>query len=208
MMESPQVEEKVCEKHLPLFNIGNMTGFDQEKFTDPWMKIGGCGAVTACDISIYLTKYKNMCLYPFDTECVSKRDYIAFSKIMKPFLSPRFTGIDTLEAYIEGFRDYVLSRGENITLTPLYANCDFPTFKEAVITSVDKEIPVPMLVLRHKKPSLSDFVWHWFYIAGYIESERTTKVEVISYGKRHFFDLAEIYDSGYERKGGVVIINI
>ena len=32
-------------------------GWNQEKFTDPIMKGGGCAAVTACDICIFLSRF-------------------------------------------------------------------------------------------------------------------------------------------------------
>ena len=67
------------------------------------MKIGGCGAVTACDLCIYLAReYGWKQLYPYDPEHVSREDYIAFSRIMKPYLRPRMSGIDTLEIYMDG----------------------------------------------------------------------------------------------------------
>lgn len=44
----------IAMKELPLFKVGNYYGYNQELFTDHWMNIGGCGAVTACDVSIYL----------------------------------------------------------------------------------------------------------------------------------------------------------
>ena len=56
-------------------------------------KKGGCGAVTACDCCIYFARefgYEN--LYPYDSQNLTKESFIAFSKIMKPYLSPRMRG--------------------------------------------------------------------------------------------------------------------
>lgn len=37
-------------KELDHFCVGEYYGGDQEWFSDSWMKIGGCAAVTACDL--------------------------------------------------------------------------------------------------------------------------------------------------------------
>ena len=47
-------------KELSYFNIGKCFGGNQDWFWyDPMMKLGGCAAATACDLSIYLAMYKN-----------------------------------------------------------------------------------------------------------------------------------------------------
>lgn len=47
-------------KHeLPYFYIGSAYGGNQDWLTDRMMNLGGCAAVTACDSSIYFTRYKD-----------------------------------------------------------------------------------------------------------------------------------------------------
>ena len=77
-------------KHeLPYFYIGSAYGGNQDWLTDRMMNLGGCAAVTACDSSIYFTRYKDaQGLYPYETEDVAKKDYIAFTNVMKPYLRP------------------------------------------------------------------------------------------------------------------------
>lgn len=104
-------------KELPYFLVGGKYGFDQEDFQDPWMRLGGCGAVTACDSCIYFDLYFGTHFYPYplyaDEESrlrriePTKQDYIGFSKIMKPYLRPRSMGIHTLELYMDGFRAFL-----------------------------------------------------------------------------------------------------
>ena len=43
-------------KELEHFYIGEALGGSQDWFMDPFMKLGGCGAVTACDICIWLAR--------------------------------------------------------------------------------------------------------------------------------------------------------
>lgn len=46
-------EQQVTQKELPYFDLEGAYGGWQVWFADRWMKIGGCAAVTACDVSIY-----------------------------------------------------------------------------------------------------------------------------------------------------------
>ena len=98
---------------LKSVEIEDYIGGSQSWFKDVWMKMGGCAAVTACDNSIYFAQNFGMKkLYPFNLERLSKKDYIEFSKIMKPYLKPRFSGIDKLEIYEEGYGKFLRERNE------------------------------------------------------------------------------------------------
>lgn len=46
-------------KELKYFKIGSAYGGCQDWFSDYMMRIGGCGALTACDSSIYFDLYKD-----------------------------------------------------------------------------------------------------------------------------------------------------
>lgn len=193
-------------KELPLFNVDELIGFDQELFKDLWMNKGGCGAVVACDCCIYFKKYFNMSrLYHGDADRITKVDYERFAMSMKPFLSPRFSGINRLEIFVDGFNDYLKSTGEaRIKTDFLYSSCPYSKFLAEVKRLINSGMPVPMLVLKHKSPALADFVWHWFWLAGYEEFGDVCMVKAISYGTYHSLSLYELWDSGYSEKGGII----
>ncbi len=195
---------------LRLFKIDNMIGWDQEQFSDRWMNKGGCGAVTACDCCIYFAREFGMTqLYPFDCEDLTREDYISFSKIMKPYLSPRISGINTLEIFIDGLKEYLDDAGcSELSMSALYSDCEYDKYKSAVKAQLDKKLPVPYLNLKHKNPVFDDFVWHWFWLAGYAEAEDIFMIKIISYGEYKWFDLRELWDSGYSAKGGIVLFDI
>ena len=66
---------------LPYFTVGeNGYGGAQGWFTDKWMNIGGCAAVTACDSSIYFDLYRGTRLYPKDMNNITREDYIDFGR--------------------------------------------------------------------------------------------------------------------------------
>lgn len=101
-------------KELDYFYIGSNLGWNQNDFKTYWMKIGGCGAVTACDSFVYFKKYfgKDR-LYQHNVEKVDYDEYYAFTNVIKPYLRPRITGIDRLDIYIDGVRQYFDDVGEN-----------------------------------------------------------------------------------------------
>ena len=83
------------------------------------MHLGGCGAATACDVSIVLARDFGLSrAYPFNAQSLTRRDYVHFAMMMKPYLRPRWSGINTLEIYMDGFRNYLEDRGINVEIGP------------------------------------------------------------------------------------------
>lgn len=197
-------------KELDFFKVDNDYGFNQDRFSNLMMKMGGCAAVTACDSLIYFKKYKGLeGIYPYDTEAISKKDYISFSNIIKPYLHPRMSGIDTLDIYIDGVCDYLKDINETrLSLSGFPANESIENAKAFIISQVDNGYPVPCLILKHKSPLMKDFTWHWFLITGYNIFDDTTMVKVVTYGIYQWFDLSIIWNTGYARKGGLIKFDI
>lgn len=194
-------------KELSYFKIEESYGGNQNWFTDPMMKMGGCAAVTACDLCIYLKylKRKNH-LYPYDIGLLTKKDYINFSKIMKPYLRPRMNGINTLKLFIDGFNKYLFDVKEyNLQMTPFSGNETVDKAIEKIKYQIDNEIPIPYLLLKHENTALNDFIWHWFLVVGYDEDD-DFKIKVVTYGQYFTFSLRELWNTGYEEKGGMIII--
>lgn len=193
---------------LDHFTVGESYGGDQEKFSDPWMKMGGCGAVTACDLCIYLARHKGMtALYPFDPGRVTLEDYLAFGMIMRTYLSPRPTGIHKTETYISGFNSYLDYCGaRHIRLRGVGGGEEPQTAVDLVRDQIDRGFPVPYLMLRHRDKKLKDFMWHWFLLNGYDESGGSFKVKAVSYGEALWMDLRHLWRTGRVQKGGLVLI--
>ncbi len=214
-------------KELDYFRIGNTYGGNQDWFKDFMMKIGGCAALTACDSCIYFDTYQGTALYPFDRQRLTKEDYIRFGMLMKPYLRPRWSGIDTLEIYMDGFQKYIEDRGcETITMNPLHGDKEAAEAETALKKQIDSGLPVPCLLLRHKKRAFKDYEWHWFLLTGYSLSdavrtsrrdsdyegasgnenpEQTCMVKAVTYGGWQWLDFRELWNTGYERRGGLVL---
>ncbi|MGN1167312.1 MAG: hypothetical protein ACI4S2_12895 [Lachnospiraceae bacterium] len=195
-------------KELEYFEIDGAFGGNQEWFTNVVMNIGGCGAATACDCCIYFAKTMGFLkLYPYKIDQLSKEDYKKFSQIMKPYIKPRVGGVKKLSWFIEGFRNYVKDTGENvkIKMEEFSGERTEEEAEELISRQIDEGIPVPCLLLHHKdKDQFKDFIWHWFLIIGYEKTNKDFKITVATYGEKTTFILREMWDTGFEEKGGLV----
>ncbi len=194
-------------KELPYFYIDSAYGGWQEWFPEYMMRVGGCAAVTACDCSVYFMLYKGMNgLYPYDLANLTKKDYIRFAGIMKPYLSPRWSGIDRLEIYVDGFGKFLRDRNqEKLSLIPWSGENSINKTILQIKNQIDLGWPIPCLTLNHSNPSLSDYVWHWFLLTGYEELENKFTVKVVTYGSWRWLDFTDLWNTGYSRKGGLIL---
>lgn len=198
-------------KELEYFQIENCYGGCQDWFWDPMMKGGGCAAVTACDSCIYFDLYKpelrqgNTGFYPYDKERLSKEDYIRFSKVMKPYLRPRMSGIDRLELYIEGMGAYLQDRGlYTVDMEAFSGEWDVKEAEKRVQEQLDSGFLIPCLTLKHRNPKMKEYVWHWYLLTGYEAFEDNCLVKAVTYGEWEWLDFEELWDTKEERKGGLV----
>ena len=195
-------------RELPYFNIGTAFGGSQSWFLDPWMHIGGCGALTMCDLLIYMAcvRGRREC-YPYDPKALTKKDYKWFGMHMKPYLRPRETGIRDLKTFIDGARVYLeYHEIEGLTLEPLEGGCPYEQAESAVRGRIDAQMPVPMLMLKHQDPQFDFFEWHWFLLIGYEEREEGFFVRAATYGKEHWIPFRAFWDTGFDEKGGLVLV--
>ena len=51
-------------------------------------------------------------------------------------------------------------------------------------------------------------MWHWFLIVGYEKTEDDLLVKIATYGKYRWISFKNLWDTGYEEKGGMIIITI
>ncbi len=193
-------------KILDYFSIEGTVGGNQEWFKNVVMYIGGCAAATACDCCIYLALRRGMThLYPYDVHALTKQDYIDFSMKMKPYLRPRVNGVNKLWMFTEGFGKYLKDVGEDgLKMKELSGTEELRTAECFIRDQIDSGYPVPYLMLRHRKAYYKDFVWHWFLGYGYEERDDGLWITVATYGESYTFQLKDLWDTGYEEKGGLI----
>lgn len=194
------------EKRLEYFMIDKAVGGNQEWFKNVVMYIGGCAAATACDCCIVLALRHGMeHLYPYDIRRLTREDYVSFSMKMKPYLKPRVNGVNKLYLFTEGFGRYLLDAGETrLRMEEFSGKEPYEKAASFIKRHIDSGYPVPYLMLRHKKPFYKDFVWHWFVCYGYEERADGMWITVATYGESYTFSLKELWDTGYEEKGGLI----
>lgn len=196
-------------KELKYFTIEKSLGGNQSWFTDKLMYIGGCAAITACDLCLYLSlNYNRKELYPFDPDKLTKSDFLAFGKVMKPYLRPRITGVNTLQIYLDGAHRYFSDHhAKDLRLEGFPGSLSVEAAKNKVRHQIDHNLPIPFLLLRHKNPELRNLVWHWFIVGGYKEYDKQFFVKIITYGNYHWINFEDLWDTGYAQKGGMIILN-
>ena len=100
---------------------------------------------------------------------------------MRPYLAPRRTGIDRLDIYIDGYARYLQDRGETrLTMTSLDGTEPYEAARSAVIRQIDGGYPIPTLILEHQSPAMEDYVWHWFLLNGYDDTDDQFLVKAVS----------------------------
>ena len=206
-------------KELPHYTVGELYGFNQEIYSDFMLRLGGCAATTACEACLILKKEFGMDhLYPYDPDNVTHADFEAFALRMKPYLRPRLTGIDKLSIYTEGFGKYLSDAGETgISIEELPGSTPCGEAARRVIGQIDAGIPIPMLMLYHRDPAFRDYVWHWFLINAYDTGNDAENaaggtfpdllVKTASFGEYGWFSFSALWNTGFEKKGGLILLH-
>jgi hypothetical protein len=198
-------------RELEHFYIGNSYGGNQGWFRSFMMRIGGCGAETACDSSLYFALNLGIeGIYPFDVHRLSKRDYVDFAHIMEKYLWPRMSGIDRTEIFVDGYAKYLRDRGVDfVSMTTLEGTEPYEAAAEAVMRQIDAGYPVPTLILNHRDRKYADYNWHWFLINGYevSDDQSTVLVKAVTYSSYEWLDLRRLWDTGHIRRGGLVLFS-
>ena len=182
------------------------------------MRIGGCGAETACDSSLYFALNMGIeGIYPFDKENLSKRDYVDFAHVMEKYLWPRMSGIDRTEIFTAGYAKFLKDRGVDcISMTTLEGTEPYEAAAAAVRKQIDSGYPVPTLILNHRDRRFADYNWHWFLINGYDTRENGQDtadaagmlVKAVTYSSYEWLDLRRLWDTGHIRRGGLVLFSV
>ena len=201
------------EKKLDFFYIGESYGGNQDWCFDHMMQLGGCGAITACDSSIYLALHHGKkSLYSGNLEKLDQDEYLYFTEEMKKYLHPRWSGIDKPELYVEGYQNFLKEhQEENLMMTIVSGEENVAKVKECIVEQIDKNLPVPILILNHQNPEMDDYIWHWFLLIGYcyqgddpLAEGNDFQVQTVTYSEAAWVSLEALWETGYKTKGGFI----
>ena len=174
------------------------------------MRIGGCGAETACDSCLYFALHMGFDkLYPYDLSEITRTSYVDFAHLMEKYLWPRMSGISKLDIYTEGLGKYLKDFGEDrITMDTLDGTAPAEAAAGEIIRQIDGGFPVPTLILNHRDRRMKDFNWHWFLINGYDVREDGLWVRTVTYSSYLWVSLEQLWETGHKMRGGLILYRI
>ena len=192
---------------LDYIQIENALGGNQDWLTDPMMRLGGCAAVCACDSSLYFARFCGLPeAYPFDAAAPAKADYIRFAMRMKPYLRPRFQGVNRPQLYIDGYSRYLEDQGAaGVQMAALSGDAPVERAQAALTEQIDADLPVPCLTLRHRSRAFADYQWHWFMLIGYDTGHQETLVMAVTYGSGKWLSFPALWDTQLTPRGGLIL---
>lgn len=77
---------------------------------------------------------------------------------------------------------------------------------ETIKQQIDRGFLIPYLLLHHKNPNFENYEWHWFLLTGYDEKpDGRFLVKAVTYGAYEWLDFAKLWNTGYDRKGGLIL---
>lgn len=209
-MISRQKDLTGMKRELNHHYIGKSYGGNQDWFRTFMMRLGGCGAETACESSLYFARefgFKN--LYPFNCDEIKREEYVDFAHIMEGYLWPRITGINKLSIYVNGYIKYLRDTGEfRVDVSGFSGDHTYEEAAEVVKDQIDAGLPIPFLTLRHKDKTYSDYVWHWYLVNGYEETPEGLRVKAVTYSEYEWLDLKGLWNTGAKPTGGMIIYSV
>lgn len=194
--------------NIDYFNIEGTPGGNQEWCSDFWMYLGGCAALAACDLSICLSKNLNKkeCC-PYNPEMMTKKEYVDFAMIMKPYIHPRMGGVSKLSIFTDGYGRYLKDQGYETVFDVCSGESSFEEACHFVKKTLKRNLPIAFLLLRHRDKSLKDLNWHWFMITGYHIKDNRIILNYHTYGEEQEVDFRLLWNTGMYRKGGMVTVH-
>ncbi|MBU9728816.1 cysteine peptidase family C39 domain-containing protein [Diplocloster modestus] len=183
-------------------------GGNQDRFRNFLMKMGGCAAITACDICIYLAQRTDEWkrLYPSDEYPVTAQQYEEFGMQMKRYLHPRVGGVSRLSMYTEGFDRYAEDCGVGLSWDSISGTAGYEEAEAFVCRHLDAGMPVAYLMLRHENREFEDINWHWFVLTGYERAGDNFRIVYATYGQRRTADFKVLWNTGKEERGGMLAV--
>lgn len=196
----------MAKKELEFITIdGKYYGGDQNWHTHKMMKLGGCSAVTLCEVCIWLAKTNPDMreLYPYDPGYVSKEDFLRFFEIVFRYVHPGIGGLTSVDKFVAMAGRYIETTGVKVRVGVRMGNEPYERAEAFVREAIDNGLPVMYLMLKHADAAFEDYEWHWFTLTGYEEKDGRFNVTFATWGQKHFFDLKKAWDTQKAWRGGM-----
>ena len=191
-------------KELPFITVAGHYGGDQYKFPRIRMRGGGCSTVCACHAAtlIALSDPERRAFSPLKSLNVTRKDFNAFGVEMFPYVHPGFRGMPETAMFRESFGKYADSVGCHADYSELQGTASFDEALAFIENAIASDEYVQYLLLRHQDKQFDEIEWHWFTITAIDGSVITFS----SFGEKCHADLRELWDTGFDEKGGLIIV--
>jgi len=195
-------------KELAFIDIEGHYGGDQHWYKEKFMRLAGCSSVCASEACAYLAGHFPHLrgLYPYDPVHIGKKEFIAFMTRIFSYLPPGITGMSNIRRFRRCFLNYADFTGVRVALSLMDGGKSARDAKDFVTAALGEGYPVLYLLLRHNDPALDDFTWHWFNLTGYEKNGGSMKVDFATWGRKHQADFDNLWNTGANHKGGMVVI--
>lgn len=197
-------------KELNFITIdGKYYGGDQNWHpTHKMMRLGGCSAVCACEVCMYLAKTfpDKRGLYPYDPGNISMKDFLAFFETMFQYIYPGIGGLTSIDKFARMLRRY--AQGETdvkLNFEQLPGNEPYEKAEQFVRNAIDADLPLMYLLLGHRDRALDEYEWHWFTVTGYEDGEDGFSILFATWGKQHKLGFRRLWETGKHWRGGMVL---
>ncbi len=199
----------MMKNELNHFYIDRFVGGSQDWMPDAWMRLGGCAALAAVDSMIYFTlcqKKKKLCPPEIDVKQLNKSIYITFAMIMKPYLRPRFMGVNKLHLYTDGVKQYMKKYHiDSFTMEHFPTGQSLDVAQDMLIRQIDAGMIIPFLLLNPISKEWKDYHWHWFLLSGYEWRDDRIYVKVITYGNYQWLSFDGLWNTTDPDNGGMIL---
>ena len=196
----------VHELWMPMMADGTRTAYggDQGWCHSEMHRRGGCAPTSGTNLAAYYaaTRENMHALYQGNLVQFDREEFADNIEEMFRYIKPGFRGFPHAEKFVIKFREFLNSRGFDMTGTLIGERESAEQMYDFVRGSIDAGHPLAILVLGHRAPEMEDDNWHWMTMTGYTEGADGRAVILSNCGDREVRDadmLFERHEDNYVR---------
>ncbi len=180
-------------------------GGDQHWYKAKWHSVSGCGPTVAATILAHLAEYKESCraLYKYNFP-LQKEEFVRHMGEVREFVKPGINGLTSKTYFACEVKRFAESRGVNLKTDLVSKKIDADKAYERVKHSIDKGLPLALLILKNPEPEIEEFTWHWMVVIGYKEEKR--QIVMTTWGKIFDLDFDKVWNQSGRYSSGLVCI--
>lgn len=180
-------------------------GGDQHWYKAKWHSVSGCGPTVAATILAHLAEHnKNMrALYKHNFP-LQKEEFVCHMSEVREFVKPGINGLTSKTYFACEVKRFAESRKVALDTEIISKKLSADNAYEKIKESIDKGLPLALLILKNPAPELEEFTWHWMVVIGYKEEKK--QIVMTTWGKIFDLDFEKIWNQKGRNSSGLVSI--